>query len=72
MIIHKEMRDRWQKYATLIMREHGVAVEQVNTPSLAWIVARKISIPDEAYHIGANDKNIEAVLRRIFPHAWPD
>ncbi len=70
MKVHKEMFERWDKYATLFLAERGYTKDNVKTKMSAWYVANLIDIPKEAYRIGLNDNHIETALKRIFPQAW--
>ena len=70
MKIGKEMFNRWNKYAQLLVAEHGRTIEDVTSKVTAWNIANKLNIPSEAYHVGCNDSHIETALKRIFPMAW--
>ena len=72
MKVSKEMLARWDKYARLLLNEHGLSVEKVVKPVQAWDIAHRLDIPKEAYHAGMNDTHIETALKRIFPNAWGD
>ncbi len=71
MRTHKEMLERWRRYATLLLAERGFVVDDVKTGVDAWNVAHKLGIPEEAYHVDGsiNDAHIETALRQIFPQA---
>ena len=70
MKVSKEMFDRWDKYARLLLAESNRFPADVTTPVEAWNIAHKLGIPKEAYHVGLSDPHIDTALRRIFPKAW--
>lgn len=75
MRVHKELFERWNKYAALYLREHALPAGTVSPVDLtnsvqAWQVAHRLDIPREAYALGLNDSHIETALRRIFPNAF--
>lgn len=71
MKVHRELYNRWDKYVRLFMADCGTQPQDVRAPFAAWAVAYLVDIPEEAYHVGLNDRHIETALRRIFPNAWP-
>ena len=66
-----EMLARWRKYCALYVHDlgHGQTVDDVTSGACAWMIAHKVDIPREAYHVGMNDAHIATALRRIFPNA---
>ena len=72
MKIHKEMFERWDKYARLFLHEHyGLKPDDIKTGSDAWSIASKLDFTREAYAMdrSINDAHIKTALQRIFPNA---
>jgi hypothetical protein len=70
MKVHKELYERWNKYAMMLLKEHGYKTDDVKSKITAWNIANKLDIPKEAYKLGMEDNHIETALKRIFPIAW--